>query len=108
MSDATLNNWSDLAALDELWDGVGLEVQAAGQAVALFRVGDEVFATAPMCTHGDARLCEGFVEGHEVECPLHQGRFDLRDGTPLCAPAYEPLKTWPVRIAAGRVYVALG
>ena len=95
MSNTTLNHWSDVASLAELWDGAGVEVQADGRVLALFRV-------------GDASLCEGFVEGHEVECPLHQGRFDLRDGTPMCAPAYDALQTWPVRIEGGRVFVALG
>ena len=43
------------------------------------------------CTHGNARLCDGFLMGHEIECPLHQGRFDVRDGRALCSPLR---KTW--------------
>ncbi len=104
----TPTDWLDVAALDDLWDGAGAAVVAADRELALFRIGDAVYATDNLCTHGHARLCEGFIEGFEVECPLHQGRFDLRSGEPTCAPAADALKTWPVRIESGRVFVALG
>ena len=103
----TTANWIDAAALEELWDGAGVGATVHGRELALFRVGDEVFASDAFCTHGHARLCEGFIEGHEIECPLHQGRFDLRSGAPTCEPAAEPLTTYPVRIEGGRVWVAI-
>ena len=97
--------WIDAAAMDELWDGAGLGVTLQRRELALFRSGDTVYATDAFCTHGQARLCEGFVEGHEIECPLHQGRFDLRSGAATCTPAVEAVKTYPVRIDAGRVWL---
>jgi naphthalene 1,2-dioxygenase ferredoxin component len=100
-------DWTDAASLDELWDGAGIGVVVQGREVALFRIGEAVFATDALCTHGQARLCEGFVEGHEIECPLHQGRFDLRSGEATCAPASAPLRTHPVRVEAGRVWLCL-
>ena len=60
--------------------------------ISIYTVGGDVHATDNGCTHGQARLCEGFLEGHEIECPLHQGRFDLANGRPLCEPVTEPLK----------------
>ncbi len=99
--------WTLAAGLGELWDGAGLGVEVVGRDLALFRIGDEVFATDNLCTHGHARLCEGFIEGHEVECPLHQGRFDLRTGAPTGAPAMSALKTYPVRINDERIFVRL-
>lgn len=101
-------SWIDVASLDDLWEDAGFAVDAAGRDVALFRIGEQVHATDNLCTHGHARLCDGFVEGGEVECPLHQGRFDLRTGAATCAPAVEPLKTYPVRIEAGRVLLRIG
>jgi naphthalene 1,2-dioxygenase system ferredoxin subunit len=100
-------NWIDAAAAEDLWDDTGFGTVVAGRDIALFRVGDAVFATDNLCTHGHARLCEGYVEGHEIECPLHQGRFDLRTGLATCAPATASLKTYPVRIEGGRVVLAL-
>ena len=101
-------SWVDAAAVDELPadDVKGFQLQ--GLDIALYRVGDEVFATSDICTHAQARLCEGFLEGHEIECPLHQGRFDVRSGKALCAPLTEDLRVYPVKIEGGRVYLALG
>ena len=60
-----------------------------------------------LCSHGNAKLCEGFVEGHNVECPFHQAMFNLRDGSVSCGPATEPVKSWPVKIENGRVLLKL-
>ena len=100
-------NWIDAAAMEDLWDGAGIGVTVQGREVALFGSAGAVYATDAFCSHGQARLCEGFVEGHEIECPLHQGRFDLRSGAATCAPAVEALKTYPVRIQSGRVWLSI-
>jgi len=102
-----MNNWIDVAAQADLFDGAGVAVNADGRDIALFSVEGEVFAIDNLCSHGDARLCEGFVEGHQVECPYHQAMFNLRDGTVSCGPATEPVKSWPVKIEGGRVLVQL-
>ena len=101
------SEWIGAANETELWDGAGISVLVQGRDIALFRIGDAVYATDNLCTHGHARLCDGFIEGHDIECPLHQGRFDLRSGQPTCAPAAEPIKTYPVRIEGGRVFLSI-
>ncbi len=100
-------NWTDVLAAADLPEDDVLGVQAAGRDLALYTAAGQVFATDNLCTHGNARLCDGFLEGHEIECPLHQGRFDVRDGRPTCAPAERPLRCYPVRVDAGRVFVQL-
>ncbi len=100
-------SWTHVCAQDDLFDGASIAVVAGGRELALHSVDGVPYATDNACTHGAARLCEGFLEGFEIECPLHQGRFDVRDGTPRCAPVTEPIATWPVKIEAGRVYVQL-
>ena len=99
--------WIEAAAFDELPAEDVKGVRVEGLDIALYRVAGEVFATSDTCTHAQASLCEGFLEGHEIECPLHQGRFDIRNGKALCAPLTEDLRVYPVKIEAGRVYVAL-
>ena len=101
------DNWVDALSIDELPtdDVVGVEV--AGRDIAIYTVGDAVYATDNVCTHGQARLCDGFLDGHEIECPLHQGKFDVRDGTPMCEPVSEALRSYPVKIEGGRVWLAL-
>ena len=102
-----MSKWMDVAAVADLFEGAGIAVTPDGQDIALFSVEGEVFAIDNLCSHGNAKLCEGFVEGHQVECPFHQALFSLRDGSVSCGPATEPVKTWPVRIEAGRVFLQL-
>ena len=100
-------DWIDAVATDDLPADDVLGVTVAGRDVAVYVVGDEVYATDNICTHGHARLCDGFLDGHEIECPLHQGRFDVRDGTPLCDPVTDALRSYPVKIEGGRVFVRI-
>ena len=104
---STSPDWMDAAALSDVVDWQMQAVTLSNREIALFSVGDAVHATDNICTHGNARLCDGFLEGTEIECPLHQGRFDVRTGSPTCAPATTPLRTYPVKIANGRVWVEL-
>ena len=75
--------------------------------VAVFRVGDALFATDDMCTHGDASLCEGFLEGEEVECPFHSGRFNVVTGAAVQFPATEALKTYEIVTQGDTVYLKI-
>jgi len=68
---------------------------------------DGVFVSDEMCTHEDARLCDGNLTGHLVKCPLHGSRFDLTTGAVLDDPAEENLITYPVTIENNTVYIAL-
>ena len=101
------NNWIDAAATDEVPQDDVIGVTVGGKSIALYQVDDQVFATDNICTHGNARLCDGFLEGHEIECPLHQGKFDIRNGKAMCAPLTEDIKIYPVKIEGTRVFVAL-
>jgi naphthalene 1,2-dioxygenase system ferredoxin subunit len=102
-----MSNWTDVAAQADLFEGAGIAVAAQGLDIALFSVEGEVFAIDNVCSHGNARLCDGFVEGDAVECPFHQAQFNLRDGSVRCGPATEPVKSWPVKIEGGRVFLQL-
>ena len=100
-------NWVDALSTDDLPADDVKAVLVAGRDIAVYTVGDAVYATDNLCTHGHARLCDGFLEGHEIECPLHQGKFDVRDGRALCDPVTEAVRSHPVRIEGGRVFVQL-
>lgn len=101
------NNWIDVSAVDEVPEEDVIGIDLEGKSVALYKVDGEVFATDNICSHGNARLCDGFLEGHEIECPLHQGKFDVRNGKAMCAPLTEDIKSYPVKIEGSRVFVAL-
>ena len=100
-----MTQWIDVAAEADLFEGAGIAVAPEGQDIALFSVEGEVFAINNLCSHGNAKLCDGFVEGHNVECPHHQAQFNLRDGTVTCGPATDAVRSWPVKIQDGRVLI---
>lgn len=101
------SQWTEAAAVDEVPADDVVGMQVGGRDIALYNVEGQIYATDNVCTHGHARLCEGFLEGHEIECPLHQGKFDVRNGKPSCAPVTEAIRSYPVRIDAGRVFLSL-
>jgi naphthalene 1,2-dioxygenase system ferredoxin subunit len=97
--------WIELATVDAIPEDDVIGIDAEGKSFALYQVDGEIYATDNICTHGNARLCDGFLEGHEIECPLHQGKFDIRNGKAMCAPLTEDVKTYPVKIEGTRVFV---
>jgi naphthalene 1,2-dioxygenase system ferredoxin subunit len=100
--------WHDVAGLDDFAASDAIAVDVGHRQIAIYLIQGDVFATDNHCTHGDARLCDGFLEGHEIECPHHQGRFDVRSGAPTCAPATVALATYPARLAGERVQLLIG
>jgi nitrite reductase/ring-hydroxylating ferredoxin subunit len=82
---------------------VRAEIDGAGYAV--FVVDGQYYVTQDQCTHGPGSLSEGFVEGCEVECPFHQGKFDIKTGLPSAPPCTEALRVWAVQIVDGRVCI---
>jgi anthranilate 1,2-dioxygenase ferredoxin subunit len=102
-----VDGWQALGALDNFTEGEPVAVVAGERPVAIFRLGDEVFALHDLCTHGAARLSDGFVEDGCVECPLHQGLFDIRTGAVRCAPLTEAVRTYPIRIVDGQVQISV-
>jgi naphthalene 1,2-dioxygenase ferredoxin component len=102
------NVWTEVAVeYDISTDEMTLGVDLPDREIALYRVNGEVFATDGICTHGNARLCDGFLDGYDIECPLHQGKFDVRTGRASCAPATEDIKSYPVKIENSHVFVRL-
>ena len=85
-------------------------VTANGLEVVLVKVRGTVFAFEANCSHQDAWLDGGWIhlESLEVECPLHEGRFDLRTGEPTCLPPVKPIKTFSVQIEGDDIFVATG
>jgi 3-phenylpropionate/trans-cinnamate dioxygenase ferredoxin subunit len=94
-----------LCALAELSDSSAVRVELAQTDIAVMRVGEELFALEDLCSHADFPLSEGEIEGCTIECALHGSRFDLRTGKPLGPPATQAVKTFPVTVLDGDVYI---
>ena len=75
--------------------------------VAVFRIGEDVYAIGDRCSHAEASLSEGEVFDCLVECPRHGSEFDLRTGQALSLPATKPVAVYEVRVEDGDVVVEL-
>lgn len=82
-------------------------VQINGRKIGLFRVDDHFFAVDDICTHGNALLSEGDLDGYEIECPLHAGAFDLRNGKALCSPLLKDTQCHAIKAEDDCIYVQL-
>lgn len=85
--------------------GEGAAPSARALRVAVFQVAGELHATDSLCTHAFVPLEDGLLDGHEIECPVHQARFDVRSGACLRFPAKRPLRVFEVRRHEGFVQV---
>src|SRR5260370_39669125 len=96
-------NWIKAAnAPDGPEDGT-LLVNLRVEPVCLYNLGGKIFATHDTCTHGQASLADGFIEGEEIECPLHQGKFHIATGKAAAAPCTEDTRTYAAKIGSGPV-----
>ncbi|WP_306396033.1 non-heme iron oxygenase ferredoxin subunit [Telluria beijingensis] len=82
-----------------------LRVAHGGEAVCLYLLGGDVRATQDKCPHGNASLSEGYIVDEMIECPLHQGLFDIATGEVRSPPCTVNLATYPVKVEDGVIYL---
>jgi len=104
---AVLKEWVKVAKVGDLADGDMMAVSANRQDFLLIRLGEEYIAMDLWCTHLDAQLDQGvlFPELRELECPLHESRFNLDTGEPTMPPAEDPMPIFAVRIEGGDILI---
>ncbi|MGA2662272.1 MAG: MocE family 2Fe-2S type ferredoxin [Verrucomicrobiota bacterium] len=102
-------NWVEACAAGQIEVEDVMRFDHAGRTFAIYHAADgRYYATDGLCTHGQVHLADGLVMDNIIECPKHNGRFDLRTGQAKRAPACRDLQTYPVRVHEGRVLVHLG
>jgi len=98
----------DLGALDDIAPGDMTSADAAGRSVVIARLhSGEVCVVDGICTHGYAYLADGVCDTGQIECPKHNGRFDLKTGEPRRKPVRAPIATYDVAIVDGRIISSL-
>ena len=96
-----------LLSVDELPAGAMRAFDVAGRSILVCNAGGQIHAVENACTHAAVPLLPGRLRGCILECPLHGGRFDLRDGRAVAGPPRRPLPRFEVRIEGGRIAVQL-
>ena len=97
--------WRRVAAAADLQDGEVKQVVLDGHPVGVYKLEGHLYACDDICTHAFAILSEGYLDGHSIECPLHQGCFDVRNGKALNAPVSVDLKTYPVKVEGADILI---
>jgi 3-phenylpropionate/trans-cinnamate dioxygenase ferredoxin subunit len=104
-----MTSWLEVCSVDAIEEEDVIRFDQSGRTFAIYRSPDDrYFATDGLCTHEQVHLSDGLVMGNIIECPKHNGRFDYRSGAAKGAPVCVDLKTYPVKVEAGRVFINLG
>ncbi len=102
------DGWIEVGAAGDLPKGEIVRFDQGRKTYALYRDNQgALYATDGMCTHGNTHLADGLVIDQMVECPKHNGRFHLTDGTPARPPVCRGLATYPLEERSGRLYLNL-
>lgn len=101
----TDRNWTKVIDHGAMEDGDVVAVAVSGREIALYFIDGEYFATDNLCPHGNAKLSDGYLDGHVIECPLHAGLIDVRTGAGCGAPITTPVASYVTRIDGDGVYI---
>lgn len=96
-----------VASVQDVKPGQIKTFTVAGKRILIANQEGTFFATQDLCTHDGGPLGDGELVDHEIECPRHGGRFDLRTGAVIALPPVLPIKTYQVKIEDGEIKVAL-
>lgn len=100
-------DWLQVARVEDMPPGTIVRIDNDDEPIAVVNLNGDFFAVANLCTHMEAELHEGELEGDgELVCPAHGAKFDVRTGEVQGPPAFEDLATYAVRTEDGVVYVS--
>jgi len=101
-----MSNWIEVCAADGIDAEDVIRFDHGGRTFAIYRSPEDTYhATDGLCTHEKIHLADGLVMDNVIECPKHNGRFDYKSGQALGAPVCVNLRTYPVKVEGGKVFV---
>ena len=103
----TSTEFVTLAKTSEVAPGQVKVYEVRGRRIALCNVDGSFYAIDDVCTHDGGPLDQGELVGHQIECPRHGARFDVRSGRALALPAVMPVRSYPVLVEDGVVKVGV-
>lgn len=95
------------AKTSEITDGGKLLVEVDDRLVILFQVGDSYYCIDDVCTHDGGTLSDGEFKGHEIACPRHGAKFDVRCGKVTCMPATQATVAHETKVDGDTIQVKL-
>jgi len=100
-------DWLEAGRIDDIARPGARVLRRPEGDIAIFRTGnDEIYALDNKCPHKGGPLADGIVHGCRVTCPLHNWVLELRSGEAV-APDEGKVRTWPVKLENGRIFIRL-
>ncbi len=93
-----MDKFIPVAKLKDIKAGEPFCAEVEGKSLAIYKVGDNYFATTGVCTHAGGPLCQGELNEGVVTCPWHGSRFEVDSGKVVHGPAQGPIKTYKTKI----------
>ena len=100
--------WVAVASVTAIAEGDVVGAKVGDKLIALYNVGGHIYATDNVCSHAFALLSDGWLDGSEIECPLHAGRFDVTTGKGLGPPIPSDIRTYKTRIVGDTIQIDVG
>lgn len=101
------DGWMKVAASNDVETGTLKAVYAEGTSLVLANVDGDIYALEDRCSHQDYPLSDGEIDGTRLQCLYHGAEFDVCSGKALALPAIKPVRTFPVEVRDGDVYVQI-
>lgn len=98
-------SWHNVIAIADLEEGDVTAATVGRRELAVYDAPDGIYVSVAQCSHSGADLRDGYFDRYIIECPLHQGCFDIRDGKPKGAPVTKPMKVFETRVHEGQVQI---
>jgi len=103
----TDSNYILLTKISDISENKASCFKIEGHNVVLSQVEGEIFALENKCSHAEQTFDKGRVRGHKLLCPLHGAIFDIRDGSVLSEPAFQPIKSYPLKIDGDDIMICI-
>jgi 3-phenylpropionate/trans-cinnamate dioxygenase ferredoxin subunit len=97
----------EIAPAAELTEGERLFIEAAGRSIVIFNLTGKLYAIGDVCSHDNGPVGDGEIEEHEIICPRHGARFDIRTGLATSLPAVVDIPAYPVRVRNGTIEIGI-
>ncbi len=97
----------DIAPMEQVPNGERLFIEAESRQIVIFNMAGKLYAIGDVCSHDNGPVGDGEIEGDEIICPRHGGRFDIRTGKATSLPAVVDIPSYPVRVVDGMIQLGL-
>ena len=105
--DNKTENWIFVADKVEIEEDDLIRFDHKDKTYCIYYIDDGYYATDGICTHENVHLEDGLVMDGEIECPMHQGIFNIKTGKAISPPACEDLKTYQTKIEDDKIYIKI-